>query len=173
MSSNESSSMNEGSRPRSFSLRTLIITISLMGAALGWIGIQIRQYRNERQLITMCIQAGATISYTGEEGGRITELFFSTTNGLNDDRLQQLSSLSQLRELWLVRSEVTGTGLAVLADFPALRELHIGSAQLSDDGLRHLKRLGQLKKLTIWGLRHDDPRVDELRLALPNCQVES
>ena len=174
MSTSESTSANEKSRPLQFSLRTLLIAVSLLGVFLGWIGLEIRQMRVERKLVAMCIQVGASITYTGEEGGKITELHFATGQpGLSDDQLKQLARLTRLRTLWLVDSKVTGRGLAVLAEFPALRELHVRRDQLTDDGLRHLKQLSRLEKLTLWGLRFDDPRANELQLALPKCKVGS
>ena len=143
----------------------------MIGVLLGWIGIEIRQRREERKLAAMCIKLGASVTYTGDEGEKITGLHFADDTELNDDHLRQLARLSRLRTLWLNQSKVTGQGLSVLVAFPALRELHVHRGQLTDDGIRHLKRLARLEKLTIWGLRFDDPRANELQLALPNCEV--
>ena len=151
----------------------LLIAVSLLGVLLGWIGIQIHQLREERTLASMCIRLGASVSYTRDEGGKVTGFHFASPTDLNDEHLKQLARLSRLRTLWLNHSKVTGRGLAVLADFPALRELHVNGDQLTNDGLRHLQQLSRLEELTVWGLQFDDPRVNELQRALPGCKVGS
>lgn len=156
-----------------FSLRNLLIAVSLLGVLLGWIGRQIQQSREDSRLAGMCIELGATISYTGEEGGRVTEIAFGIDDPeLNDEHLKQLVKLSRLRTICLQNTQVTGSGLAVLADFPALRVLHVnGKAHLTDEGMRNLKQLSNLEELRFWGARHDDPRVDEIQRALPHVRI--
>ena len=173
MSTIESTSANQISRLRRFSVRTLLVAVSLLGVVLGRIAIEIRQQREDRRLAAMCIQLGASVTYTGDEGGKVTGLYFANDIDLNDEHLERFAGLSRLRTLWLNHSKVTGRGLAVLVEFPALRELHVHRDQLTDNGLRHLKQLSRLEELTIWGLRFDDPRANELQLALPGCEVGS
>jgi len=175
VSTSDSTTANHQSRLRQFSVRSLLVGVAVLGVLLGWIGIEIRQQREERRLCSSCTQLGATITYTGEEGGRVTELNLSNCSDLT--HLKELASFSRLRTLWLNRNEpdlrykLTGHGLAALVKFPALRELHVDRDLLTEDGLRHLKQLSNLEKLTIWGLRYDDPRGDELVLAMPWCKV--
>jgi len=179
MSTSESTSAIEERRLPRYSLRTLIIAFSLLGVLLAWIGIELRQRREEGKLCALCIRLGATVTYTGEEGGKVTVLNFGNSSDLNDEQLKQLARFSRLRTLWLnrnqppLRSKVTGRGLAALVKFPALRELHVDRDLLTDDGLQHLKQLTKLEKLTIWGLPFDDARHDELQSAMPWCKVES
>lgn len=166
-----STSANDRSLLGRYSLRTLLIVVSLLAVLFAWIGVQIRQSREQRRLAAMCIQLGASITYTEGAGGKVAAIHFPNYNDLNDEQLKQLARLSRLRTLWLNLSKVTGSGLAVLVDFPALRELHLNGNQLTDDGIRHLKQLSSLDELRIWGVASDDPRVEELRLALPNVIV--
>jgi len=149
----------------------------LLGVLSGWIGIEIQQRREKRRLCALCIHLDATVTYTGEEGEKVIELNFGNSTDLNDEHLKQLAGFSRLRTLRLNRTDpdfpykITGRGLAALVKCPALRELHVERDLLADGGLRHLKQLTELEKLTIWGLRYDDPRGDELRLAMPWCEV--
>ena len=49
-----------------------------------------------------------------------------------------------------------------------LRELHVNEKQLTDEGVRHLKRLDGLQEMRFCGIPPDDPRVKEIPRALPN-----
>ena len=171
MSSAESTSENEKPGPRQFSLRTLLIAVAVLAVLLAWIGYEVRQRLLERRIVAICVQLGASISYTGKEGGKVTGLHFSDYSDLSDEHLKQLAGLTHLRKLNLNTSKVTGSGLAALADFRALRELHVNGDQLTDDGIRHLKRLSRLQELRFFGTNPDDPRIKEVLQALPNVDV--
>jgi uncharacterized membrane protein len=78
----------------------------------------------------------------------------------------QLAALEPLARqlLWLDLSDtqITDSGLAVVAKFPNLTRLHLSRTPISDAGLVHLERLERLEYLNLYGTRITDQGVARL-----------
>ena len=89
---------------------------------------------------------------------------------VEDDGFEQLSSLTKLESLALGGNRLSGTALASLKLLPALRSLDAGGMQrvdsgrwglaLSDDNLRRISELTELRELTLTGANLNDRRID-------------
>jgi internalin A len=89
---------------------------------------------------------------------------------VEDDGFEQLSSLSKLESLALGGNRLSGTALASLKLLPALRSLDAGGMQrvdsggwglaLSEENLRRLSELTELRVLTLTGANLNDRRID-------------
>jgi internalin A len=89
---------------------------------------------------------------------------------VEDDGFEQLSSLTKLESLALGGNRLSGSALSSLKLLPALRTLDVGGMQrvdsgrwglaLSEDNLRRLSELTQLRVLTLTGANLNDRRID-------------
>jgi internalin A len=77
------------------------------------------------------------------ESLRVLDSYEGTTK---DSDLASLNKLKHLKELWLGSDKITNDGLAQLAMMNKLEELYV-PASITPDGLRHLEKLRQLKRL--------------------------
>ena len=99
--------------------------------------------------------------------------------GLTDQALAQFKSAPLLESLSLKNTHVTGEGLRSLQHFPKLRELsiqfeHAGRLTPSDDTIKGLAELSQLKSLHLGGATGDWTIIDAvemLRTKLPGCSI--
>ena len=88
---------------------------------------------------------------------------------VEDDGFELLSSLPKLESLALGGNRLTGSALSSL-NLPALRSLDVGGMQrvdsgrwglaLSEDNLRRLSELTELRSLTLTGANLNDRRID-------------
>jgi len=75
--------------------------------------------------------------------------------GVADADLKQVAQLSNLRWLSILDVKMWGPGLAELAKLPHLERLCIqGSSPISDQHIKYLEGLTQLKGLTLWGIAY-------------------
>jgi len=66
---------------------------------------------------------------------------------------------------------VDDNALPILHRFRELRSLDLRDTQITDEGVRHIAALSRLGKLDIRGTRISDNGLQELRGALPNCEI--
>jgi RNA polymerase sigma factor (sigma-70 family) len=89
------------------------------------------------------------------------------TGNTTDASLGHLAGLTSLKYL-NVGPQVTDAGLAHLAKLTNLEELDmgsssVGSSAITDDGLKHLKDMRRLRRLTLYGLKITDAGLFHLR----------
>ncbi len=130
-----------------------------------------------------------------EKQSALTELSLVNT-GVNDQLLAHLPKLPALQRLVLDGNDIRGGGLTYLRDRPELIDLSLGCPLLTDLTAKNLTELKQLKRLSLAGsgltnagikhlasltnLESLDLRrtkvtaagIDELKAALPKCQIE-
>ena len=84
------------------------------------------------------------------------------------------SQIATLRRLDVEHAPtVNDESMRAVGRMPALEAFHLGSANVTDEGLMELANAKSLKKLTLTGLKHVTPAgVDRLRAARPELQVE-
>lgn len=90
-----------------------------------------------------------------------------------DDGLSLLKPLHKLNGLDLTRTLVTDAGLAHVGSFAELRTLILWDTHVTADGLRHLRGLRNLQELMLWHTPVTDQGADELRAALPGCDIST
>jgi len=77
-----------------------------------------------------------------------------------------LSLLLPLKEqlLWLNlgRTKITDEGLKVIAQLPALRQIHLNNTLIGDEGIRHLTSLTEVNYLNLVGTKLTDVGLTHL-----------
>jgi len=179
-----------------FSLRTLLIVVTLVGCGLGWLGFKVREARRQEVAVAAIEKLGGQVAYDdqfdslGNYVGKVVppgpawlrELlgndFFRnvrtvdlTLPTLRDADLDQLQWLSTCKWLNLGKSGVTDAGLPQVKELTQLNWLLLANTQVSDAGLENLKGLAQLQTLDLRGTRVTAAGVKKLQQALPNCEV--
>ncbi len=191
-----------------FSLRTLLIVVTVASMPFGWVGWRLKQVRRERATLTSVEKLGGDVSDRSWFSGRVGRVH------LDNWQVSDLSPLVELKNLKVLRLASTQmSDLSPLAELKNLKELGLANALLSDlsplaelknlEGLwlaktqvsdlstlvelKNLERLwlvnmlvsdlstlAELKNLE-WLWLHNtqvsDEQVQELRQALPNCEI--
>lgn len=80
--------------------------------------------------------------------GAVTEAVFGG-HKMSPELLGHLSKLTNLRTLYLHRTEVTDRGMESLRSLIRLRKLYLGQTNIGDAGIAHLKNLAQIEYLSL------------------------
>ncbi len=92
----------------------------------------------------------------------IIELYLADTL-VDDDTLPVLLQFPKLQKLRISQTQVSDEGLAVVAKMNTLIELDLSENSLiSDQGMQHVAKLKNLKKLNLWRLELTDTGIGEL-----------
>lgn len=92
--------------------------------------------------------------------------------GISDSGLEHLSALTNLEFLALDNTAVSDRGLAHLRPLRNLQTLSLENTVVTDEGLRHIHGLLQLQYVILTGTNVTSVGIDQLRTALPNCQID-
>ena len=170
------------SKPRrrwyQFSLRTLLIAVTLAGCGFAWVGVKIREARQQQAVVALIERKGGFVRYDYQFGGSyrllvraavppgpawlramvgddcFRHVFEAAFGGgshptFSDADFKELEVLSQLNSLCLANTGVTNAGLAHLRNMTQLKSLWLNGTAVSDGGLETLKGLRQLKELRL------------------------
>ncbi|MDA1049384.1 MAG: leucine-rich repeat domain-containing protein [Planctomycetota bacterium] len=138
-----------------FSLRTLLIVFTVLGAVLGWVGWELEQVRKEKKAIAWVSAAqGVYVSRSGESG-LFSVLKYRLFGGrvyyvhLKNTQVSDLSTLAELKKLESLRLSYTSvTDLSPLAELKNLESLHLDGTLVTD-----LSPLAALENLSDLDLR--------------------
>lgn len=146
-------------RPRRwlrFSLRTMLVLMVLTSLALGWLGNTLIRVRQQREIVAEIEAAGGKILYEyqlqprefGEDltppGPKLLRML------LGDDAFAQVAWVQSCHD---GESRLTNQDLERLHELPALWNLDLHGAGISDKGVDQIKRLAGLKWLSLWETR--------------------
>jgi hypothetical protein len=177
-----------------YSLRTLLIVVTLCAVSCSWLAVKLRQARRQRETVAAIEKLGGSVRYDewfgleGDQSNRspgpawlhdwLGDDFFRTVtvvdfrgNAIGNEDLAYLKSFPQLQSVLVGSTFVTDEGLVHLRDLPALANLDLGSLNVTDTGLECLKGLTQLKVLDLLNTKVTDKGVKRLQQALPNCRI--
>lgn len=93
--------------------------------------------------------------------------------GITDEGLKSLENLPNLRKLHLENTKITDAGVAHLKKLQSLEYLNLYGTAVSDAGLTDLQGLKNLKALYLWQTKVTPTGVEQLKTALPKCQVNT
>ena len=155
-----------------FSLRTLLIVVTVLSVPLGWVGWRLGEVRKERVVVAWVDNKGGKVSF---DYGRIIWI---------ERAGEEVSFIPYKRSWWEALTDkwfgerVSGVNfdntqmsdLSPLAEMKNLKELFIFHTQVSD--LSPLAELKNLERLKLFNTQVSDEQVKELRQALPNCKIE-
>ncbi len=181
-----------------FSLRSLLILVTLSAVPLGWLGFRLRQAQVQRQAIHQITSLG---------GGGIYDVHFDDSvrsymearppgMGLVSEHIHNPKEVSMFSNVVAVDlsshspgslldptqqpltlggiemiSPITDDDLTCLAGLRYLRWLRLENTLVSDEGLRHLNSLGTLDWLNLRNTNISDEGISKLRSKLPNCEI--
>jgi hypothetical protein len=173
------------SRRFRYSLRALLILVTLAGVAFAWV----HQARQQGAAVESLVESNPSCRLYYDGDSSLThwtadllgpdylanvvgvQLFYAT-----DADLERLARLERLESISLQRSiDITDSGLRHLRKLNRLKRLTISDAeQLTDAGLRQLATLTSLEYLRVDRGRHpiSPETLDALRRALPKCRIE-
>jgi hypothetical protein len=151
-----------------FSLRTLLIIVTLFAIACSWFAVKMKQARTQREAVEKIRKWGKEINITyswqadPQTKPHIPEWlrqlagddFFYYVYGLEvrgtdltSTDLLPLEELNQLQELSLFMSKIPDYKLAHLKELPQLRKLDLNGTNTTDAGLVYLKGMTKLDLL--------------------------
>src|SRR5262245_46529558 len=176
-----------------FSLRTLLIVVTVVGV---WLGIVVNHARGRREAIRAVDELGGTYGVrilgpkwlrdwvggeryfydavrvacgTGNQGYQPNHPF------KNEDlarMIHHLKAFSHLTQLHLTNTNITDNGLHALKDLPDLTDLYLDHTQVSDRGIAVLEHIKTLRRINL----EETPQVTDegvvrLQQSLPKCTI--
>jgi len=174
-----------------FSLRTLLIVVTVSAAFLCWVSWKLEQARKERAVIAWIETMGGSVQFGGwvDSGFGMGVAHVNLTNpqvsdlsplvglkslevlNLRNTQVSDLSPLAELKNLeglYLDKSPVSD--LAPLAGLHDLRTLSLHGTRVSD--LAPLAKLKSLEDFDVRDTPLSDRAAEAFRKAQPNCRLE-
>jgi hypothetical protein len=102
---------------------------------------------------------------------RIAWLDVATT-GIDDQALESVATMSELRRLYLQHTMIEGDGLVHLAELAKLEYLNLYGTNVGDAALEQLAAMGGLQTVYLWQTQVSEEGVDDLRARRPDLTVE-
>ncbi len=105
---------------------------------------------------------------------RLTHLKLLNLGGVEatDEKLNDLADMTDLEYLSIKRSaEVTDAGLVHLRKMKRLHTLILGGTKVTDAGVVHLEKMTSLKSLDLENTKLTQAGIDRLQSVLPNCTI--
>jgi hypothetical protein len=161
-----------------FSIRTLLIFLSLMAAALGTGTFLINDFRQQARSLAVVQRLDGKAESIPASGPAWKRWLVTTMIGndsyvevivldlsgkeVDDQTFEQLSGLRFLRELVLDRTRITDAGTHVLKSFPRLRSLSLRFTDITDHSTKAIADLQGLIWLYLTHTRISDSSIGNL-----------
>jgi hypothetical protein len=167
-----------------FSLRTLLVFVTLCAVLCSWVAVKIDRARREWKVFAEIRDLGVWYRMSNSPGPawlrntlgfdlfqHVEYLAFGDVK-VTETRLERLKELSQLRDLDIRDQPVTDVELLQLKGLSQLRWLNLSGTKVTDAGLEHLGELKQLQELFLSGCPITRKGVRKLQKSLPNCRID-
>ena len=162
-----------------FSLRTLLVFVTLCAIACSWVAVKRQQEKQQREALARIEELVGSLSDPQDDkpsqqfstspfwdcdafGFRYLGSLYLTGTRTTDSTLRQLKGLPELTRLHLDFTKVTDVGLENLKGLTQLAYLDLADTQITDAGLQHLGGLTQLKTLDLRRTRVTDAGLEHL-----------
>lgn len=176
-----------------FGIRSLLVFCAAASIAAGWLAVEREQARRQADesinsdwlpVYDWQLDADGTPNSNPEPpeprwlrkmlGGNFFSavvVIYNNDPRITDAGLEHLKALTQLRELYLMRTQITDAGLEYLKELSQIQVLRLDDTNITDAGLEYLKGLTRLRQLNLGGTKVTDAGVERLQHSLPNCQI--
>ena len=165
-----SQAASNGARPHrrwlSFSLKTLLIVVTVLGV---WLGVRVNEAQKQRRARDQLAKVGGTVLYDyqwkvdralplgGDWDYNAESPVPAWLNNLvGEDFFVRVKGVTFAQRLTGRPEILTAVDLACLHDLPCLESLGFTSAEVSDDALAAFRNLPQLKELALARNQSDD-----------------
>lgn len=152
------------SRPIQFSLRALLLLVTLISAGFAWLHLQIETQKRQHASAVQFEAWGAQIGWNAraEEAKENCPRWLRAALG---DVFFEEVGLIDLRH-----SAVSDEQLKLVRDFPHAQVLLLGP-EITDVGLAHMHSLQELDFISLGKAKVSPARTEALRRALPDCEI--
>jgi hypothetical protein len=192
MTPDQPSNPKSKSRWYQYSLRTLMIVVTLFAVACSWFAVKLQQASSRREAVEAIRKAGGSIfyDYQIDKSEKVipgAEPFapICLRNLLGDDffydvvyaevssdtALAQLKAFPQLKWLQAIQSGITDNGMQHLETLTQLKRLSLEYTQVTATGLEHLNVLPRLDRLDLRDNKILKEDLEKLQHILPNCNI--
>ena len=168
-----------------FSLRALLIGITVGSVALGWYMYRWRRQQAEQRKAAAAVKElgggtgfilskGDSTSFVNAifESNKAENSFFLHDKHIQDDDLKIFATAEATKDLDLGYNEITDNGLVHLRNLRQLRFLDLkNNKRISDEGLKQLENLQDLEQLNLIGTKVTAAGVKELQQKLPSTLI--
>ncbi|MDP6443054.1 MAG: hypothetical protein QGG36_18585 [Pirellulaceae bacterium] len=166
-----------------FRLRTLLIAVSVSCCALGVWWHHLAPFRRQQKALIVLRESGAAVTTrvaTGSDWRRrlVGEDWFVEVTSVRLDRqqvttaqLEAVVSLIGVLELSFIGANFDDRDAQYLRAQPTLIRLYLQGTDITDEGLRLLPELVELRYVDIRGTRVSLRGVQKLEAALPQARV--
>jgi hypothetical protein len=182
-----------------FSLRTLLIFVTLFGIACSWFAVKIRQAKRQDNAVLELRKMGFLVRYDYQNTNpfisdseaeaesvssspswlrkKFGKPFFDNVIMIDghtntDKDLNIFKEFNQLKFLSLENSIITKDRLEYISGLTHLEYLYLSHSTITDDSLYYLKRLHNLKTLNVVGTDVSESGIEDLQKELPNIEVD-
>jgi len=154
-----------------YSLRTLLIVVTLAGCGFGWLGVKMREAREQRAAVDAIKKLGGYVVYDYESDSRGVRVPNATPPGpawlrsiLGDDCFRTVTEVN-------LNTDPADADLECLRGFTSRVALGLGGERVTDAALEHLKGMTRLEMLELDSTLVTDAGAAKLQMALPNCEI--
>ncbi len=169
-----------------YSLRTLVIAVTLFAFACSWFAVKMQQAKRQKDAVDKIRALGGYVDYCDLAhkhymwaGRRLLGIDFVSgvrqiefeSYQVTDDDLECLKDLTGIVQISLCTASITDVGLRHITVLKQLRSLDLSYTHISDDGLKYLKELPQLETLILSETAVTDKGIKDLSVALPNLKI--
>lgn len=177
-----------------FSLRQMIVWVTILGIALGWLGNEILRARRQEEIVAAIQRLGGQARYNYDplelRGTRphkrprerwltvligpdlfahVAGVYFGENTSVKDDDLKFLAELPRLRAVELFGPGITDETLQHLSHALYLRGLHLDDTLCTTGAVSRLPSARSLEYFTLLGLTANDANMPALQ-AMPNLR---
>jgi Leucine-rich repeat (LRR) protein len=164
-----------------YSLRTLLIFVSIVGVLCGWLGMFLQRVRHQRNVVVQIKTLGGEVIYdyqiAGMQAGNfpasppgpriirwilgddvfayVGAVYFKTP--VNNKDLPQLQELTHLKGVYLSSPGITDEWLKIISEIPNLQWLSLlVDKNITEEGLGRIKNIKTLEALSLCGAAVND-----------------
>lgn len=154
-----------------YSLRTLLVLVTVASLPFAWLGYKVREKQRERDVVKAIQELGGYVALDIEQDANVAGEIVKPGPAwlrklLGDDFFVHVVSIE-------IDSRYAShdIGLVQLRSLPQLQNIYLADPQFKDEELVQLRGLTRLKLLHLAGAQVTDQGCDKLKRALPGLQI--